>query len=293
MGDHEYSRGWNPRRRSMQKLLALQTPFTPQPRTWRTLANSLRGWWGYHTKPPRTMVFILSTMRAGSTVLKALLGQTPDVSHTPEYDFQKAHDAPYRWYFQATRHTPQPIVLLKLPAPVRNCFTYPLLPAPTALPKVKCRAIVLLRDPAATVRSVMKMYAGSSYYTDFEVSDWLDYWVATYMHLLEATVAFTDTRIVWYNDLTANPIAVTADLFAWMGSVRREGVDTYTPPTTGGWRWGKDDAGEKIQSRRVQPSPLPPHDAIDDLVASRPDVQRVLAQWYAQRRSQRAIVQPQ
>lgn len=219
-------------------------------------------------------------MRSGSTLLKALLGQASDIAHLPEYNFQRFHATPLRWYHHAARQSHEPILLFKQPAPVRECTLYPLLPTPTALSRARFYYLVLVRDPAATIASLLTMHRNQNRLTDLNAEDWLAYWGATYTEILNRTPASSYTRIVHYEALIADPIAVTEDLFQWLGIPHQKGVDTYTPPEGNGWQWGKDDAGDNIHTRRVQPHSAPPLPAITDLCNAHPDVTALLNRFH-------------
>lgn len=261
-----------------ERLQRLQQPYPPDPQPLRRWQQMVRGWFAHYMRPPKTFIFCLSPMRSGSTLLKALLGQAPDIAHLPEYDFQRYHRHPLRWYHHAARQSPLPRLLFKLPAPVRECTRYPLLPLPSTLPRAHFHYLVLVREPAPTIASLLKMHAEQQILTDFSAADWLAYWGATYtsiLRYLETLRQHTPApsiRFVHYEQLVANPLATTRDLFAWLGSAQQEGVAIYTPPDGGTWRWGKDDAGTKIHSAQVQRPSTPPPDEIVALCASHPQV---------------------
>jgi len=198
----------------------------------------------------RTVAVLLSTMRSGSTLLKALLAQAPDISDLPETDFQKFQGADAARRLAAL--SPEPILLLKRPGWFTDIGRYPRMPeAPTV------KRIVLVRDAYANLLSVRKMM--------FRHVRWLQrsgvgnrfivsrYWTGTNTRLWE--VAQEDpgnTRLVRYEDVLADPITRTAELFAFLGSSQSEGIDSYGQPEGYDWRWGKDDGGAVIKSLQVQ-----------------------------------------
>jgi hypothetical protein len=215
-------------------------------------------------------------MRSGSTLLKALLGQAPDIAHLPEYNFQRYHATPLRWYHHAARQSHQPILLFKQPAPVRECTLYPSLPAPNTLPRTRFYYLILVRDPAATIASLLKMHSDQHRLTDLTADDWLAYWGATYTEVLNRIPASPTTRIVHYEHLLADPLAVTRALFQWVGSVQQEGVAGYAQPDGKGWHWGKDDAGEKIHSHYVQSASTVPPPDVAALCHTHPHLQQLI-----------------
>lgn len=249
-------------------------------------------------------------MRSGSTLLKALLGQAPDIAHLPEYNFQRYHRHPFRWYHHAARQSTKPILLFKQPAPVRECTLYPQLPNPAALPRARFYYLILVRDPAATIASLLNMHHDQQLLTDLTPADWLAYWGTTYTsilntldwrgmcprtpqpdrqtnpsietnpsfdtHLGTAGTLYPPVKIVWYEDIITNPITTTRNLFTWLGSTQQEGTATYTPPDGTGWRWGKDDAGEKIHTATVQPPTTPPPPDLVNLCRAHPHVEALV-----------------
>ncbi|MEM6963161.1 MAG: sulfotransferase [Bacteroidota bacterium] len=198
----------------------------------------------------KTIVFMICTMRSGSTLLKSLLANAPDTSHLPEIDFQKYNNA-NAWKINAL--STAKIIILKKPASYHDS-TYPRIPA------VKnSKKIVLVRDVYDTVISLQKMNkAISSKYDEAWSLDQLvhDYWVKTYEGILDRLpLTDQDFRMIKYEDLLQNPVRHTQALFEFIGSAQREGVASYLPPKTFNWEWGKDDGGEKIQSLQVQYKP--------------------------------------
>lgn len=199
---------------------------------------------------PKTLAVLLSTMRSGSTLLKALLAQAPDVSDLPETDFQAYQGPGARPTIEAL--SPEPILVLKRPAWFNEIGRYPRLPRVEGL-----KRIVLVRDAYANGLSVRKMV--------FRHVPWLQragwgnrflierYWAGVNRSLLEWVEADpANTILVRYEDVLADPRGETARLFAFLGSVQTTGVDSYSPPRDYDWRWGRDDGGAVIKSLQVQ-----------------------------------------
>ncbi|AKJ63345.1 sulfotransferase family protein [Kiritimatiella glycovorans] len=204
------------------------------------------------TRRERSVVVVLSTMRSGSTLLKALLATAPDVSDLPEVDFQR---------FRHRRHLADirdmsgaPVVVLKRPAWFHEVLSYPKLPRFEGV-----RKIVLFRDAYETVRSLRKMiFHRLSGWTEPFFNSLLaeHYWCRVTENLLNVQENDPEATIpVRYEDLVVQPEEVTRRLFSFIGSAREEGVNSYNPPTHHKWSWGKDDGGTKIRSLQVQPPP--------------------------------------
>lgn len=196
----------------------------------------------------KMIVYITCTMRSGSTLLKSLLANAPDVSHLPEIDFQKYVTRRYRLNTLSTKR----IIVLKKPAPFSD-RTYPV------FPQVKnFKIIILVRDVAEVTISIKKML--DSEYPQL-AERWnnealiCDYWFNTYQQIIDKVHFPSDTvTLVRYEDLVANPIKETERLFKFIGSEQTEGVNTYAPPDKYEWKWGNDDGGKKIKSLVVSPS---------------------------------------
>jgi Sulfotransferase domain. len=198
----------------------------------------------------KTIVFVVCTMRSGSTLLKSLLANAPDTSHLPEVDFQKYNNG-NAWRINML--SPAKIIILKKPAPF-HAIDYP------QIPTIKnSKKIILVRDIYDTVTSLQKMNKAIS--SELE-EEWTleklvhDYWVKTYQDLLDQLpLSKEDYKMIKYEDLVRNPVQHTQEFFQFIGSVQKEGVANYLPPKTFNWEWGKDDGGKKIQSLSVQYTP--------------------------------------
>lgn len=204
----------------------------------------------------QTVVALASTMRAGSTLLKALLAEAEDVSNLPETNFQNAREV------RATLSTAdvQRIVVLKRPAWYHEVQRYPRLPE---VPHLKC--ICLVRDVYDTVVSLRKMSLGrlsdvAAPFVNHALAH--HYWSAVNNRLASlATVEKGEqAMLVRYEDLVANPLDVTRELFKFVGSERQSGVDRYSPPESFEWKWGSDDGGEQIKTLSVQQPRARPRD---------------------------------
>ncbi len=212
----------------------------------------------------RTLAVIASTMRSGSTLLKALLQEAPDISQLSEINFQRF--ASPRREASMWGLDDRPILLLKRPAWYHESGRYPRLPGVPQL-----RVIALVRDCYDTVESLRKMtFRAVHSWASPVVDRWLAtrYWVRVSRRLLELSERFPDAgsasrnpssagtcpcvRLVRYEDLVRQPIEITADLFAFLGSQQTSGVDSYSPPAGYRWRWGTDDNSPQIRSLRVQ-----------------------------------------
>lgn len=217
------------------------------------------------------MVFILSTMRSGSTLLKSLLAVPEETSHLPEVHFHK-----YKWLqqFRLKALSEKSIIVLKKPSWVGE-KNYPTLPD-----FLDSKKIILIRHPYETIVSIRKMKKDIDPQNklDWDDTTLLAYWNETYENLLKSATS-TDL-IIRYEELVENPIDVTSELFEFIGLSNQEGVDSYKPPTKYSWSWHNDDGGEKIKSLKVSPSPLNRNDsALMTLILGNEKTQGLLNQY--------------
>ncbi|GAB4260804.1 MAG: hypothetical protein Kow0027_28310 [Saprospiraceae bacterium] len=181
-------------------------------------------------------------MRSGSTLLKALLSNAPDIDQIPEAFFQIRNNK-YYTYNQFSKLSSSEIVILKEPSHYPTYNQYP------QLPNIEHKTITLVRNPADTIISLRKMNKELGInMTDEEL---LDYWLVTTSNLLKHRKNLNNRTVV-YEQLTDNPIEITKNLFQFIESEQKEGVDTYTKPRKYKWEWKKDDGGEIIKSLKVQ-----------------------------------------
>ncbi|MEM9157797.1 MAG: sulfotransferase [Verrucomicrobiota bacterium] len=206
----------------------------------------------------RTIAIELSTMRSGSTLLKALMSAAPDISSLPEHNFQKyqSDDAAQRIHQLCDER----IIVLKKPAWFNEPKRYPL------LPKVAdAKRLILTRDVHTNVASLRKMaFRKAEPWIPRYFDNWLaaKYWAPVYSNLLDR---FPEDSIsnFWlrYEDLCKDPIRWTEKIFKFLGSERIEGTDSYPPPKNYQWKWGTDDGSENIKTLKVQPPKKSPETA--------------------------------
>jgi len=202
----------------------------------------------------RRVVVLLSTMRAGSTLLKALLAEADDVSHLPEINFQRFRERNRAWQQIVALH-PNRIILLKHPAWYHEVVSYPRLPAVVSL-----KAIILVRDAYATIVSLRQMTFGkvAGFMAPLVNGYMVQYWARVTERLVKLYDGLGDSAsIVRYEDLVMAPRQTTRALFNFIESRQTIGVDSYREPESFQWQWGRDDGGPKIRSLRIQP-PQPP-----------------------------------
>jgi hypothetical protein len=205
-------------------------------------AQEALGFIAYHTLPRRNVVCLVSSMRAGSTLLKALLGQASDVSHILEYEFSMLRSfSRNRAYFILLKAAREKHLVLKKPR-FFNEKDYP------TAPPFDCKFIVLFRDVNGVVKSLMQRWP------ELSTQEAVDYWLETYTSILNRGKDLPPDRVRYtsYEKLLGDPKGITYELFQFIGSKQPTGVSEYTSPKSGEWAWGSDDGSQNIRAMTVQ-----------------------------------------
>jgi len=203
--------------------------------------------------PRKKIILIASAMRSGSTLLKALLAEAPDVSNLPEINLSQISDNKFYFYYHVYRLSPKRIIVLKRPCPFGAKRLYP------SIPNIKMKMIILVRNPTDVVLSLekrqMEIRRIKPAVLIRDRGALLQYWCYVYESLLNHKwFATQDQWWLRYEDLTDSPIEETKSLFRFIGSKQSQGVDRYHLPPNYLWRWGRDDGGEKMKRLIVQKS---------------------------------------
>ncbi len=188
-----------------------------------------------------TFVFILSAMRTGSTLLKALLATRDDVSDLPEMVFSRYHEA--------AAICCKKIVVMKAPA-YFHFSRYPVLPR-----EVFAKKIILVRHPYDTILSLHKMNLKTNLLQALGLreKELLHYWKSSYLSILNhITYPAEDVIVIRYESLIGNPIKTPHQLFKFIGCQNTKGTSTYKKPEKYAWQWGHDDGGPIIKTLEVQ-----------------------------------------
>lgn len=205
---------------------------------------SIVGVFRYYFLPRRQIVFVLSSMRAGSTLFKSLIGEAEDVSLLDEFNFLTYEPKDkYLFYGLVCSLADEKIILLKKPYNNNRdkLGNY----GRAIYPDTK--KIVLYRDPYATLCS-LKALQQKRYNRSFTENEGLAYWCDTYEGILRNT-RDDDVQFVSYEELTTKPVAITAAIFSFIGSSHKEGVSNYSPY---GWVAGRDDISDNLKTLTVR-----------------------------------------
>lgn len=209
----------------------------------RDHAFTLRGFFGYYLGRRRSIALVYSSMRTGSTLFKSLIGEADDVSLMDEFNFLPYLGRnKYLFYGLVSSLARERVILLK--KPYNN--------NPDHLKKYGCsplseaKKIILYRDPYDTLCSLRNLQIRRNR-RRFDDTELVEYWCDCYENLLENT-RDEDVLVVRYEDITEHPVELTAEIFPFIGSSRKEGVESY-----GAYEWvgGRDDISDQIKSLKV------------------------------------------
>jgi hypothetical protein len=214
-------------------------------------AHILMGISRYHLGRPKTIAVILSSMRSGSTLLKALLAEADDISQLPEIAFSQYRSMPaYKAYNLVCRLSEAPIIVLK--RPVYYELTLPFPPG-----FIRLRIIILIRNALDVAASLIRMTEQDQerYAEPWTAEHAIAYWRDSYEKIIShPELTAHDTLFLKYEDLVTNPVEESLKAYRFLGSSRNSGTSHYRKPEHYEWSWGSDDGGDIIKSLQVDPS---------------------------------------
>jgi hypothetical protein len=214
----------------------------------------------------KKLVYIISCMRSGSTLLKALMATRPDCSDLPEMPFGVS----------VGFEDESEILVFKKPAYYTD-FDYPVIPV------THSKKIIIIRNPYDTIVSLQKMNLHKKN-PNLQLNDelfLLSYWCIIYKGIYDKILLGpNDYLLIRYDDLVKNPMEVSSEIFKYIGSVETTGIDTYQAPKNYTWRWGSDDGGEVIKSLKVNHIEYPrKNKKLCRLIDSNEEVQFILSAY--------------
>lgn|GEM_PF-1074642 len=209
----------------------------------KNVVFTVKGFFGYHYGQRRRIALVYSSMRTGSTLFKSLIGEADDVSLIDEFNFLPYLGRNrYLFYGLVSSLAREPVVLLK--KPYNNNPEH--LKKYGCSPLAEAKKIILYRDPYDTLCSLrnLQIRRDRRRFDDVEL---VEYWCDCYEYLLRNTLD-EEVLVVRYEDITEHPVELTAEIFPFIGSSRKEGVESY-----GAYEWvgGRDDISDQIKSLKV------------------------------------------
>jgi hypothetical protein len=234
-----------------------------------------------HIPPPRGgrlltgPVFIFSAARAGSTLLRAIMGSHPGLYAPPELPLKQLRvRAETKWIkasldnlrltvdeldyllwdrvlADALERSGKPTIVVKTPS---NVLVWKQIA--TCWPDA--RFIFLLRHPAASVASLHSQWNGNWHPDeDGSFGEALAKGLR-YMSTLEEARSALDGLTVRYEELTADPEATVREICAFLGVPFEPRMLDYGRFEHEGFAVGLGDSSEKIRSGRIQEAAPPP-----------------------------------
>jgi hypothetical protein len=196
--------------------------------------------------PKKTIVIILCCIRSGSTLLKALLAEAPDISHLPEIDYQDYYTNKYSFYRRVYFLSKKRIIVLKSPHWFKNATVRRFIPDIRHI-----KIVILTRDVFDVVKSLRECFQVAKF-KDLGKEGFVNYWCDVYECILDSIKKTKkEVCVIRYEDLVSKPKEITSRLFSFVGSSKRDGVDCYHEPEDFKWKWGSDDGGDKIKHLKV------------------------------------------
>lgn len=226
------------------------------PEATKKWAYTMLGIFVYYLCPRKRIVLIMSAMRSGSTLLKSLLAEGPDVSMLDEFNFITYADSNrFHFYFKVFVQSRKRIIVLKQPYnnAKKDSSKY------GRVPIKGVKKIILYRDPFAALCSLSSLPNSRNIKP---VEYWIDSYESILLNIKEEEIYNGDVAVVKYEDLVEKPEDTTMYLFKFIGSVKNKGVDSYT-----NWKWkpDRDDTSKMIKSLKVQSGRMYHPDCDNDL----------------------------
>lgn len=204
----------------------------------------LKGWSVYHFGAPTEIIYVFSTMRSGSTLLKSLLQENLGITYYPELHILDRGQNKYLTYEKIYQQRQNGYVIAKKPAPYEGFAAYP---------KVhtfkRQRFILLFRDPNEVLHSIKRMNEDAGVAMDAET-------VQQYIsQVFRQQLAFNQQHpkvsvLVLYEDLIQRPEEEMERLLAFIG-YDTERVKTNYRANLNRGPWGTDDISDTFNSGKV------------------------------------------
>lgn len=205
--------------------------------------KGLRGLWKYKFDQPFQIVYVLSCMRSGSSLLKSLLQSNLELDYHKEINVYNNGDRFYTYGVLADNQT-NGWVIAKKPSSFRDFNSYPNLHL-----FGREKFIVLFRDPNEIFHSVRNMREDVNKPLSDEAI--IDYIQKTTQNLIEFVDANVDqTFVTYYDNLVNNPELELKRIMEFLGN-GSDSVKTTYAKELNREGWGFDDPSEKFNSGKI------------------------------------------
>lgn len=202
-----------------------------------------RGYWHYHFKERFEIIYVLSTMRSGSSLFKSLLQTNLGIPYHKEINLYNRGNR-YLSYDTLQRCVHQGIVVAKKPSSFSDFEQYPLLHS-----FGKEKHLILLRHPNEIYHSVNKMRQEVNRPLESEVI--IRYIRKTHENLLHFyTQNSASSKIVFYEDIVQQPEKCLKEILIFLGKEQHT-IKTNYPQNLNQAGWGYDDPSEKFNAGRI------------------------------------------
>lgn len=218
----------------------------------REKIHQVQGKFAYHFGEKIRIVYIFSTMRSGSTLLKSLLLENMNIPYYQEISVYNRGDKNLS-YFNMFQKRNKGYVVAKQPAYFRNFQTYPNL---HHFRDSLC--ILLFRHPDEIFQSLQNMMSDIG--KNRPDSEYENYIHITFKNMLELHQnPQYQSQIVFYDNLTEKPKITLSNLLGFM-NYSYENIHTEYQKNLNSGGWGRDDISEKFNSGKIirkntQPQP--------------------------------------
>lgn len=207
----------------------------------------LRRFKGLYTKSELDQclfVYIFSTMRSGSTLLKSLLQENLEHKYYPEIDYYQGGDKLLASY-EIHKYVHADEVVLKKPSSF-NTYKY----YPSFHDFGTAKFLILFRNPNSIFLSIKKML--SELGRDVEDEYINEYILTTFENLWQFYRENNGSKIVFYEELVNEPIVVLTDIFGFLDRKLKPLKVTYDGSLN--HAYGRDDPSIKFNSGVVHNS---------------------------------------
>jgi len=220
-------------------------------RIWLGMLRTTIGFINYLVKN-KQFVIILSTERAGSTLLTHLLGQANDVSRISESNlFVLGKTNRFLRYYKALKLSKKRIIVLNFLAPLMSADFYP----DIIRLNRNIKAIFLFRTPSAIVNSIQRLEKIDLDQPLRTKKELFKYWLSINKSILsELRRVKMDYYTLSYEELCNHPEEITRQIFKFISSEKKTGVSAYFESVYSEWMWEKGSSSEKLKSIKVQKS---------------------------------------
>jgi len=209
----------------------------------RKMIHQIQGKLAYFFGEKIEIVYIFSTMRSGSTLLKSLLLENMDIPYYKEINVYNQGDKNLS-YFKIFQKRNKGYVIAKKPASLKDFQTYPVVH-----PFRNSMYILLFRHPDEIFQSIQNMMSDLGRNEPAQKID--NYIHTTFKNMLNFHQnPQYNSRIVFYQDIVDKPEVVLGNLLQFI-NYAYESIHTEYQKNLNAKGWGEDDISEQFNSGKI------------------------------------------